>query len=102
MANGVSKRPVPWHKRLVPWCGRIQAGSVDVARKKSFILEKGKGITCSTKRERFHTSRGKGFISGWFYTTLNLEEGRDYIHYLAPVSLEPGDGLGRDSCIHLH
>jgi hypothetical protein len=63
----------------VPWPGRIQAGLVDIARKKSFILGKGKIINCSTRKKGFCTwGQGEGwFISGQLYTTLNLEAGRD-------------------------
>jgi hypothetical protein len=42
---------------LVPWHGRIQAGHMSVVRKKSFIVGKGKGITCFTRREGFHARR---------------------------------------------
>jgi hypothetical protein len=38
----------------VPWHGRIQAGHVGVMRKKSFIVGKGKEITCSTGRMVLH------------------------------------------------
>jgi hypothetical protein len=41
----------------VPWHGRIQAGHMSVVRKKSFIVGKGKGITCFTRREGFHARR---------------------------------------------
>jgi hypothetical protein len=41
------------------WHGRIEAGQVNVVRKKSFIVGKGKGITCSTVKEGFRASRGK-------------------------------------------
>jgi hypothetical protein len=37
---------------LVPWHVRTQAGHMDIARKKSFIVVKGKDITCSTGREK--------------------------------------------------
>jgi hypothetical protein len=48
----------------VLWHGRIQAGHVGVVRKKSFIVGKGKGITCSIGREGFHASgkRKKGAV----------------------------------------
>jgi hypothetical protein len=63
----------------VLWHERIQAGHVDVPRKKSFIVGKGKGITCSPGKEGFPASRKRRtwLISGWFYTTLHLEAGRD-------------------------
>jgi hypothetical protein len=62
---------------LSPWCGRIQARQVNVVRKKNFIVRKGKGIICSTRREGFCASRKRTawFISGWFYTTLKLKAG---------------------------
>jgi hypothetical protein len=76
--------------------GRIRAAHYDVVIKQSFIVGKVKGVTCFTGREAFHTGRKRRrlFISGWFYTTLNLEVGRYLCHYLAPMTLEPGEGAG--------
>jgi hypothetical protein len=105
-------------------CGRIQAGHVGVVRMKSFIVGKGKGITFSTEREGLCTrgkrlKRGPWFILGHFYTTLNLEAGRDYVslpgfndlrargrsrayHYLAPLTFKPGGGAGHVTPVYTY
>jgi hypothetical protein len=65
---------------------------VGVVRKKSFIVGKGKGITCFTRRERFPCQRKEKKKSMWFilghlYTTLNLEAGRNYVSLLGSSDL---------------
>jgi hypothetical protein len=67
---------------LAPWCGRIQVGHLNVVRKKSFIVGKGKQITCFTCREGFPASqRSKGNIVYFMLVLyhLKLRGGRDYV-----------------------
>jgi hypothetical protein len=70
---------------LVPQCGRIQARHTSIVRKKSFVVGKGRGITCSTGRDWLCASgkrkffKKQWFILGHFYTRGRSWDG-SHIH----------------------